>query len=113
MLATAQMNAYLILLPPWVTALYFAAAMFGLGGWQTALGAHRLDRLFVRGGFRRGGSRFQPILGLDHRPAVMLRGCPISGFHARSLPGGGDFPGQAAEVFRPARVPGLMNFVIV
>ncbi len=38
-LATAQMNAYLILLPPWVTALYFAAAMFGLGGWQTALGA--------------------------------------------------------------------------
>ena len=37
-LATAQMNAYLILLPPWVTALYFAAAMFGLAGWHTALG---------------------------------------------------------------------------
>ena len=37
-LATTQMNAYLILLPPWVTALYFAAAMFGLGGWHTALG---------------------------------------------------------------------------
>jgi hypothetical protein len=37
-LATAQMNAYLILLPPWVTALYFAAAMFGLAGWHTTLG---------------------------------------------------------------------------
>jgi hypothetical protein len=37
-LATAQMNAYLLLLPPWVTALYFAAAMFGLAGWRTVLG---------------------------------------------------------------------------
>jgi hypothetical protein len=37
-LATAQMNAYLLLLPPWVAAMYFAFAMFGLGGWHTALG---------------------------------------------------------------------------
>jgi hypothetical protein len=37
-LATAQMNAYLLLLPPWVTALYFAAAMFGLAGWHTSFG---------------------------------------------------------------------------
>jgi hypothetical protein len=37
-LATAQMNAYLLLLPPWATALYFAAAMFGLAGWHTQLG---------------------------------------------------------------------------
>ncbi|MGW8256459.1 MAG: hypothetical protein ACWGMZ_03135 [Thermoguttaceae bacterium] len=37
-LATAQMNAYLLLLPPWVTALYFAAALLGLAGWNTALG---------------------------------------------------------------------------
>jgi hypothetical protein len=37
-LATAQMNAYLLLLPPWVTALYFSAAMFGLAGWRSALG---------------------------------------------------------------------------
>jgi hypothetical protein len=32
------MNAYLLLLPPWVTALYFAAAMFGFAGWHTSLG---------------------------------------------------------------------------
>ena len=37
-LATAQMNAYLLLLPPWVTALYFAAAMFGFAGWHTSFG---------------------------------------------------------------------------
>ncbi len=37
-LATAQMNAYLVLLPPWATALYFAAAMLGLAGWQSELG---------------------------------------------------------------------------
>jgi hypothetical protein len=37
-LATAQMNAYLLLLPPWVTAVYFAAAMFGLAGWHTSFG---------------------------------------------------------------------------
>jgi hypothetical protein len=37
-LATAQINAYLLLLPPWVTALYFVASMFGLAGWHTQLG---------------------------------------------------------------------------
>jgi hypothetical protein len=37
-LATAQMNAYLLLLPPWVTALYFAAALLGLAGWNSQLG---------------------------------------------------------------------------
>jgi hypothetical protein len=37
-LATAQINAYLLLLPPWITALYFVAAMFGLAGWRTPWG---------------------------------------------------------------------------
>jgi hypothetical protein len=37
-LATVQMNAYLLLLPPWATALYFAAALLGLGGWHTPFG---------------------------------------------------------------------------
>ena len=37
-IATAQMNAYLLLLPQWVTALYLAAAMFGFAGWHTPLG---------------------------------------------------------------------------
>lgn len=37
-LSTVQMNAYLLLLPQWVAALYFAAAMFGFAGWRTPLG---------------------------------------------------------------------------
>lgn len=37
-ISTAQMNAYLLLLPQWVTALYLAAALFGLAGWHTPLG---------------------------------------------------------------------------
>jgi hypothetical protein len=37
-LATVQANACLLLVPTWVTALYFVAAMVGLGGWDTPLG---------------------------------------------------------------------------
>ena len=32
------MNAYLLLLPPWVAAVYLVAAMVGMGGWSTPLG---------------------------------------------------------------------------
>lgn len=37
-ISTVQMTAYLLLLPQWVTALYFVAAMFGLAGWHTPFG---------------------------------------------------------------------------
>jgi hypothetical protein len=37
-IATTQMNSYLLLLPQWVTALFFAAGMLGLAGWNTPLG---------------------------------------------------------------------------
>jgi hypothetical protein len=37
-LCMVQMNPYLLLLPQWVAALYFAAAMFGFAGWHTPLG---------------------------------------------------------------------------
>jgi hypothetical protein len=37
-ISTVQMTAYLLLLPQWVTALYFVAAMFGFAGWRTAWG---------------------------------------------------------------------------
>ncbi len=38
-ISTAQMNAYLLLLPQWVTALYFTAALFGFAGWHSPLAA--------------------------------------------------------------------------
>jgi hypothetical protein len=37
-ISTAQMNAYLLLLPQWVTALYLVAALVGFAGWSTPLG---------------------------------------------------------------------------
>ncbi len=37
-ISTAQMTAYLLLLPQWVTALYLAAALLGLAGWHSPLG---------------------------------------------------------------------------
>jgi hypothetical protein len=37
-ISTAQMTAYLLLLPQWVTAVYFVAAMFGFAGWHTRWG---------------------------------------------------------------------------
>jgi hypothetical protein len=37
-ISTAQMNAYLLLFPQWVTAIYLVAAMVGLAGWSTPLG---------------------------------------------------------------------------
>jgi hypothetical protein len=37
-ISTAQMTAYLLLLPQWVTALYFVAAMLGFAGWHTPWG---------------------------------------------------------------------------
>jgi len=37
-ISTTQTNAYLLVLPHWITALYLAAALFGLAGWNTPLG---------------------------------------------------------------------------
>lgn len=37
-ISTAQINAYLLLLPQWVTALYLTAALAGLAGWSSPLG---------------------------------------------------------------------------
>lgn len=37
-IAIAQMNAYLLLLPQWVSAIYLPLAMLGFAGWNTAVG---------------------------------------------------------------------------
>lgn len=38
LIATAQMNAYLLLLPQWVAAIFLAAALLGAATWNTAGG---------------------------------------------------------------------------
>ncbi|MBI1900355.1 MAG: hypothetical protein HYS13_04465 [Planctomycetia bacterium] len=37
-ISTVQMNSYLLILPQWATAAYFAAAMLGLAGWHNKAG---------------------------------------------------------------------------
>ncbi len=37
-IAVTQMNSWLVLLPVWVTVIFFALAMVGFGGWRTAWG---------------------------------------------------------------------------
>ena len=37
-ISTVQVNAFLILLPQWISAIYLVAALVGLAGWNTALG---------------------------------------------------------------------------
>jgi hypothetical protein len=37
-IATCQMNAYLLLLPQWVTALFFCLSVLGFAGWDTPFG---------------------------------------------------------------------------
>jgi len=38
LIAAAQMNAYLVLLPEWASALFLGAAVIGFAGWNTPLG---------------------------------------------------------------------------
>jgi hypothetical protein len=38
-ISTVRLNSvYLLAAPPWLAAIYFAAAMFGLAGWSSRLG---------------------------------------------------------------------------
>jgi len=70
-LATAQMNAYLLLLPPWATALYFAAAMFGLAGWHTRLGTRiGLTTCLYVTAFTIAGQDFNQYWGLIIAPLL-------------------------------------------
>jgi hypothetical protein len=97
-LATARMNAYLFLLPPWVTALYFASAMFGLGGWYTPLGTrigltvclYVMFFAVVGQDFNQyWGSIIAPLLcfGVVRLPATMRDLCRAAGIYITKTPG--------------------------
>ncbi|MGD0381934.1 MAG: hypothetical protein ABSA77_00335 [Thermoguttaceae bacterium] len=97
-LATARMNAYLFLLPPWVTALYFASAMFGLGGWHSPLGTriglsvclYVMFFAVVGQDFNQyWGSIIAPLLcfGVVRLPASMRDLCRAAGISITKTPG--------------------------
>ncbi len=72
-LATAQMNAYLLLVPQWVTALWFVAAMVGLAAWSSPLGQRWACALPVCGRFP-SSPGFNQYGGRDRAALLFLRG---------------------------------------
>jgi hypothetical protein len=70
-IATARMNAYLLVLPPWATALYLVAAMVGLGGWSTPLGTRiGLSTCLYLAAFAVVGQSFNQYWGLLVAPLL-------------------------------------------
>ncbi|MEX0676096.1 MAG: hypothetical protein WD063_03410 [Pirellulales bacterium] len=72
-ISTAQMNAYLLLLPQWVTAIYLACALLGAATWNTPAG--RLIAFAVAGylvAFGIAGHDFNQYWGSEIAPLVCL-----------------------------------------
>jgi hypothetical protein len=70
-IATTRMNAYLLVLPPWVTALYLVVAMVGLGGWSTPLGTRiGLSTCLYLAAFAVVGQSFNQYWGLLVAPLL-------------------------------------------
>ena len=78
-ISLAQMNAFLLLLPQWVTAIVLPLAMLGFAGWNTAAGRRAgftSCAFLILFSLRR--SAFQSILGLVVRAATLFGRCPSS-----------------------------------
>jgi hypothetical protein len=70
-IATIRMNAYLLVLPPWITAVYLVAAMVGLGGWSTPLGTRiGLSTCLFVAAFAVVGQSFNQYWGLLVAPLL-------------------------------------------
>ncbi|HID76583.1 MAG TPA: hypothetical protein EYP56_11360 [Planctomycetaceae bacterium] len=91
-LATVQMNAYLVLLPQWITALYFALALLGLAGWQTPLGKRvGLTACLYAAAFAAVGQEFNQYWGLLVAPLWSY--------------GAAQAPGALRDLVRAAQIP--------
>ena len=80
-ISIAQMNAYLLLLPQWVTALFLVAALVGFCRMDDAPGpSRRWGRVSVFSGVFRRGPEFQSVLGSAVCSPALLRRCEVAGF---------------------------------
>jgi hypothetical protein len=72
-LGTVNMNAYLLSLPAWATALYFLAAVVGFAGWNSPLGIRAgLAAAAFMGAFMIVGQEFNQYWGLLTNPILCL-----------------------------------------
>jgi hypothetical protein len=75
------MNAYLLVLPTWATAIYLVAAMVGMGGWSTPLGTRiGLSTCLFLAGFAMVGHSFNQYWGSLVAPLLCfgVARCPAS-----------------------------------
>lgn len=98
-IATAQMNAYLVLLPQWITALYLVAALFAMAGWHTELGLRcgLTTCLFVTA-FALVGQEFNQYWGSLFAPLLCL--------------GIVRFPASLRDLYQAARRPAAAGWAV-
>jgi hypothetical protein len=76
LISAAQMNAYLLLLPQWITALYLACALLGCAEWNTAAGRRiGLSIAAYAIAFSIAGNDFNQYWGSLIAPLLALAAC--------------------------------------
>jgi len=81
LVAAAQMNAYLVVMPPWAAALYLGAALLGFAGWNASLGQRTgLATCLFLAAFAAVGHDFNQYWGSLYAPLLCFGAarCPLS-----------------------------------
>jgi hypothetical protein len=91
-IALTQMNSCLVLVPMWVTVIFFALAMIGFAGWQTAWGARiTLTACLYVAAFSIVGQDFNRYWGLMIAPLFCF--------------GAARAPASLSDLWRAAKLP--------
>lgn len=94
-ISVAQVNAYLLQLPQWVTGIYLALALLGFAGWTAPWGARAgLTAAVYLGGFAVVGNPFNQYWGSLIAPLLCL--------------GVAQAPAALVDLWRRARVDGVI-----
>ena len=101
-IAVAQMNTFLVLLPVWVTAIFFPLAMIGLGGWQTAWGTRiAITTCLYVAAFAIVGQEFNRYWGLMLTPLFAFGAASTRGAGGPVESGGVVGAGAVVEIPNP------------
>jgi hypothetical protein len=98
-IAMTQMNSCLVLLPVWVTVIYFALALLGFAGWQTAWGTRiGLAACMYVVAFSIVGQEFNRYWGMMLAPLYCF--------------GIVRAPAALADLWQAAKMPALRNLAV-